>query len=225
MSTSPHDLTHWIRARRTVKVLGEVDSHRAVPKELAARNRSWVLAAIETAGWAPFHHPRQEGGLAEPWRVHVLWDEAAWKLACHLREERGVRTKEPQLAAACQALLLVTWLPEFGEPEQKRASPLSEEGQRTRDEEHLAATAAMVQNLLLLLTEQGIGNYWSSGGVLREKEVLAHLGVGPEERLLAALFLEYPEMREEGFQRKPGALRDRRGRGWVREVGDSSFDF
>ena len=79
----------------------------------------------------------------------------------------------------------------------------------------------MVQNLLLLLTAHGIGNYWSSGGMFRSPKVMNYLKVPTGEKLLAAVFVEYPEMQamDDGqTERKPGAHRNKRSTEWIREV-------
>ena len=57
----------------------------------------------------------------------------------------------------------------------------------------------MVQNLLLALTAKGMGNYWSSGGKLRERAAFNYLSIPQLERLLAAVFVEYPEMRDSKY--------------------------
>lgn len=180
------------------KLLCDPAEARSVPKEVAEKYRLLIVDALRTAGWAPFHFPRNVDGLAEPWRAHVLLDREAHALAKHLQDEIGVTSKEPKLCAACSALVIVTWLPEFYRREDREASRLAEEVQRMRDEEHLAATSAMVQNFLLLLTELGLGTYWSSGGVLRTPEILKRIGAGGGERFLAGIFIEYPEMKNPG---------------------------
>jgi nitroreductase len=207
-----------IRERRTEKVLSPIEDARPIPADVDALRRPQVLAALETAGWAPFHYVRQPGGVAEPWRAHVLWQDRAIDVAKHLRDGLGVTSKEPLLLAGCSAAVLVTWLPEFGEPSEKPRSPAVMEEQRSRDEEHLAAASAMVQNLLLLLTAHGMGTYWSSGGRLRKPELFDTLGIPRGERFLAGVFIEYPEMMDENKQRKPGSHRDKRSTRWIREV-------
>ncbi len=87
-----------------------------------------------------------------------------------------------------------------------------------RDEEHLAAASAMVQNLLLILTAHGMGTYWSSGGRLRKPEVFEWLGIPVAERFLAGVFIEYPEMMGQAKERKPGSHRDKRSLAWIRHV-------
>lgn len=214
----PETVEAIIRARKTEKVLCDIEAHRPVPAEVAERNREIVLQAIKTAGWAPFHYSRKVDDLAEPWRAHVLWHEQAKQAAIYLRDELKVTSKEPQLAAACSALVLVTWLPEFSVTESQQDTKIEREMLLARDEEHLAAASAMVQNLLLMLTAHGMGNYWSSGGKLRGPEMFKYLGIPEQERLLAAVFVEYPEMMDDSKERKAGSLRNDRSDQWIREV-------
>jgi nitroreductase len=206
-----------IRERRTEKVLSRIEDARPIPADVDALRRPQVLSAIKTAGWAPFHFART-AEVAEPWRAHVLWQGRALQAAHHLRDALGVTSKEPLLLAGCSAAVLVTWLPEFDTQSDKPRSAAVLEEQRTRDEEHLAAASAMVQNLLLLLTARGMGTYWSSGGRLRKPEMFEYLGIPQEERFLAGVFIEYPEMMDGPKERKPGSHRDKRSDAWLREV-------
>lgn len=207
-----------IQQRKTEKVLCEVDEHASPSTQSDAAHKRSVLASLETAGWAPFHFARHPNGIAEPWRAHIVWPRDLKKLALYLRDELGLTSNEPRLVAGCSALILVTWLPEFHDPVVAARSSLSAEKRRTRDEEHLAATAAMVQNLLLMLTAHGMGTYWSSGGKLRGPEAFEYLGISTDERLLAAVFIEYPKSLGAPKQRKPGAHREKRCDAWIREV-------
>lgn len=215
-SPSPADIVaDVIRRRATLKVLAEVDRPVAISPEVAAANRPLVLDALRVAGWAPFHYARDEGGLAEPWRAHVLWAERCRVIAPRLGEwvpDLKSTNKIPKMLSACGALVLATWIPQFYDLDERTASQVAV------DEEHLAAASAMVQNLLLLLTAHGMGTYWSSGGPLGSAPVFEHLGIPTSERLLAAVFVEYPETLGEPLDRLPGKHRDSRSDGWIREV-------
>lgn len=212
MNEPYHHLETIIKRRRTEKVLGSVDQPVQVPEEVEQRNRALVLEALRTAGWAPFHYPRGVDGIAEPWRAYFLSHRDCQRLAVELRDRFNVTSKEPSLLSGCGAMVLVTWLPESGEEE--RITPVV----AARNEEHLAASSAMVQNLLLLLTALEMGNYWSSGGILRSAELFQRLGISAEEQLLGAIFIEYPDAPSPTSDRKPGAQRRNRGDQWLREV-------
>jgi len=217
-ATLPEVIETIIRSRKTEKVLCDIESRKPIPAEVAARNRLGVLQSLKTAGWAPFHYPRNVAGVAEPWRAHVLWDDEVRNAAIYLRDELNTTSKEPKLAAGCSALVLVTWLPESHDQRSQNLPESNQEVALARDEEHLAAAAAMVQNLLLLLTARGMGTYWSSGGKFREPEMFGYLNIPRNERLLAAVFIEYPEMMDKSKERTPGKLRDKRSEAWIREV-------
>ena len=217
MSDPAVTVANVIRSRRTEKVLAQLEDAKDVPADVDALRRPQVNAAIQTAGFAPFHYARQPD-IAEPWRAHILWHDQAIKVTHHLRDERGDTGKLPMLLAGCSAAVLVTWLPEFDGNRGKPLKPQVAEEQRSRDEEHLAAASAMVQNLLLLLTAHGMGTYWSSGGALRKPEMFEHLGIPAEERFLAGVFIEYPEMMDGTKDRKPGSHRDKRSDAWIRQL-------
>lgn len=186
------------RARRTVKLLP--DPPTPLPGE--GLSRTAVQTLLESAGFAPFHRAcasaRASGGAVEPWRVHALDKPACSALIPRLDTLAKAPGKISNMLAAADALVLVTWLPEEGAGEWA-ATDLNME--------HIAATGAMIQTLLLAATERGIGNYWSSGGVLAG-EAFGMLGIGPEERLLGAVFL-WPEVPED-VEAAPGKLRGQR---------------
>ncbi|MEL7062060.1 MAG: nitroreductase family protein [Acidobacteriota bacterium] len=207
-----------IRRRRTEKVLGSVGSSHPMSEEIARLNDPKVRRSIEAAGSAPFHFRRGVDGLAEPWRAYVLWHSAAQRLSAILLGQLGAQNKLPQLAAACSALVLVTWLPEPVDAQETDEASAARDVQVMRNEEHLAAASAMVQNFLILLTAHNLGSYWSSGGRLRSPASLKQLGISSDERLLAAVFIEYPETQDAAVSRKLGAHRDARSLGWIREV-------
>jgi len=126
------------------------------------------------------------------------------------------------MLSACGALVLVTWIPQFhgvtGQPSSDQT--LTKEKQIQVDQEHLAATAAMVQNLTLILTADAMGTYWSSGGQFRTPAMFEKLGIPTNQRLLAALFVEYPETISQPKERLPGKQRNNRSANsqWLREV-------
>jgi hypothetical protein len=213
MATKAEIVAEVIRSRVTEKVLANDDFQHQLSPEVEAENYQKVLAALETAGWAPFHYPRNVDSIAEPWRAYLLDREQAEKAAAYLSEELGVKSKEPMLAKACNALVLVTWLPE--------ANPDNAEKVTLRNNEHLAASSAMVQNLLLMLTAEEMGNYWSSGGKFGSAEMFDYLNISNEETLLAAVFIEYPQAQsadDENKLRKPGAHRDKRSLQWIKQA-------
>lgn len=216
MSNKPDIIKAIIKERKTLKVLGDAQNLALITPESASQNRALVLDSLQIAGWAPFHYARGEDSLAEPWRAHVLWHKECQKLAPKLFQwfpSMKPSSKIPRMMYACGALVLVTWIPQFYHiVEDKKDSQLA------TDEEHLAASSAMVQNLLLLLTAHGMGTYWSSGGKLRSELFFERVGIPAKERLLAAVFVEYPETLDNRQDRLPGKHRDSRSDGWIKEL-------
>jgi nitroreductase len=150
---------------------------------------------MSAAGWAPFHKicsadHRGEDQLSgiEPWRFHALDADACRHLRTRVidREAAG---KIPAMLASADAMIMATWLP----------NPPSNGFLTTGDNEafeptlgnveHIAAASAAVQSLLLAATAAGFETYWSSGGVLRSRELFDYLNIPAQQRLLGAIFL------------------------------------
>ncbi len=208
-----------IRGRLTTKVM----SSEPLP---TSEIRDQLDGLIATAGWAPFHRPcggehQIDGGLPgiEPWRMYGLDAVACRKLRLRLPIENA--GKIPQMLAAADALIQVTWLPNAPScTEQPENACLFEP---TLDNlEHIAAAAAAIQNLLLAATAQGFLSYWSSGGLLRSQEVCSWLEIPPTEILLGAIFLFHEAVGHESTSvtRVGSKLRERRHTkdGWMRWV-------
>ena len=219
MQPDPHAiLASIIETRKTEKILRDPDASPLISVEIQHYLAACLQEDLLTAGWAPFHYPRDVDGLAEPWRAHVLGPEQARMAARFLRDDLGISSKEPLLAGGCASLVLVTWIPETRLEDS--VSDLVAVKRAERDREHLAASSAMVQNLLLLLTSRGLGTYWSSGGAFGGQEMFRYLGIPRDEELLAAVFVEHPETLSGLEERKPGAHRERRSGKWIRVIQD-----
>lgn len=201
-----------IQARKSVKVVGDVDKIPEIPEGFFAE----VKKAMEVSGWAPFHYTAHDSHLDRemnspvPWRFYALDQKNCLSLIDALIAHPDLNLDKNaailRMVAAYGALVLVTWLPDPG----NSASAAEAERRALKNEEHVAATAAATQNLLLAATARNIDSYWSSGGVLREQTCFEICKIPAQERLLGAVFLA-PEMPDrEGV--RPGKLRDKRGR-------------
>lgn len=217
-------LASIIKQRQTWKVLAPVDEPINHSPEKLQTGDQKLTDSIATAGWAPFHYDRASDGIAEPWRVHVLNQDRCRGLAkkfSSLFSDIKPSNKLPSMLSACGALALVTWLPQFSHGAGTSGSDagMEKEKQIQVDEEHLAAASAFVQNLLLLLTAEGLGSYWSSGGQFRSKQMFQHLQIPVEQRLLAAVFVDYAPERTPP-ERVAGKLRNNRSdvKQWKRDV-------
>ena len=236
-SVSDADLiTAIIKQRKTFKVLAAPPSNQSSPNSLTDDQRlaadAQVVQAIRDAGWAPFHYDRAADGMVEPWRVEFLTQAKCREVAASFFDwfdDVKPTNKLPSMLNACGSLVLVSWLPQFacqtpfaGQAPfagQSQDASLPTEKQRQVDEEHLAATAAFVQNLILILTAHGFGTYWSSGGQFRLQQMRTKLGVEHDGRLLAAVFIDY-QTDHGSLERLPGKLRDKRSTNqqWFRSI-------
>ncbi len=226
-SDAPTDvqrITAIIKQRQTFKVLASLPSSETTAQSLTevqhAAADAQVVQAIRDAGWAPFHYDRAAGGMAEPWRVEWVPRAMCREVAAHFFDwfdDVKPSNKLPSMLNACGSLVLVSWLPQFASEDSAADSP--SEKQRQIDEEHLAATSAYVQNLMLILTAHGFGTYWSSGGQFRSEKMRRKLGVDHDGRLLAAVFVDY-QVERDSVERLPGKLRERRspGQQWFKSM-------
>lgn len=213
-----HHVAALIRERATCKVLGDPAAPPGWPQEQLAAHLRRVDECLAAAGWAPFHFTRNVGGIAEPWRVHLLETAACRRLADDLPGlvEIPQKNRLRNLLAGCGALALVTWLPVRDLDDKAR--------EQTVNAEHLCAAAAFVQNLLVLLTAAGMDSYWASPGLLGAPAVRSHLSVPPEEELMAAVFCGFPEACGGPVERLAGGNRKLRSpaSSWTRRVADMS---
>ena len=156
---SVHDA---VTQRRTIKVLADAQhpigtSGREMQLILQQDSllNDYVRQAIADSGWAPFHYDRKLDGVPEPWRFHVLWRSQCLHICEKLHQwfdDVKASNKMTAMLSACGALVLVNWLPQFGDG--RPDGDVSREKQIQIDQEHLAATAAAIQNLVVLLTAQ-----------------------------------------------------------------------
>lgn len=128
---------------------------------------------IHAAATAPDH------GRIRPWRLIVIEGEERVLLGEALREAAVVPEQAHRAAAKpLRAPLLVSIV--FC---RKADHP------KVAEWEQLAAVVAMVQTLLLLLHSRGWGAIWRTGSVIEAPQVLKHLDVSQDERLLGWLYI------------------------------------
>lgn len=121
-------------------------------------------------------------------------------------------SKIPDMLAAASALIQVTWCPNPPPSDLKHSSDSLFHASEI-NMEHIAATAAAIQNLLLFATGNNLSSYWSSGGPLRNKPVFNLLDIPAEEVLLGAVFLFSDKIEQtEQVQVIPGKMRDKRSK-------------
>ena len=212
-------LSQALLERRTSKLIGDISN----PENQNSGVDEIIDSILTEAGNAPFHYPcakahQQDLSSPVPWRAYKLNQQACQTLMQKLLD-MGDQTKVPNMLAAAEYLVQVTWLPEPGSIASN--VPVKEGAQfegSLRNMEHIAGASAFCQSLLLSVTGYGFRTYWSSGGVLRSPDVFKLLNISDQEILLGSLFL-FPQ-KPEFSEIKPGSMADKRGEitDWSREV-------
>lgn len=151
-----------------------------------------IESLLETAVYTPNHR------LTEPWRFIHLTGDAVQRYASIRREmalpglaklsdvEREKAANSTYQKFAQVPLYLVVALTPNSSPEVT--------------EEDYAACAALIQNLLLLAWEQGIGSAWKT--FKNDARLRALVGLQPEEKVVGIIQFGYPASVPSG-QRKP----------------------
>ncbi|MFN8110547.1 MAG: nitroreductase [Thermoleophilia bacterium] len=164
-------MSEAIATRRSVNRVTERPVDRAVIQRL-----------ITAATWAPNHK------LTQPWRFVVRTGAARTALGeAHADAvQRAKPGQDPQARAGLVALahrapviIACIQVVDGDDPVVRRED---------RD-----AVAAAVQNLLLEAHHEGLGAVWRSGLFCDEEEVRAHLGLGPDDAIVAFVYLGYPD--------------------------------
>ena len=161
-----------------------------MPKELIER-------VLESAVHAPNHK------ITEPWRFHVFTGKGRGELA-------RARAQTARLQAEAE-----------GEEDEMAAGRISRERKKAfrapvviaviseagRDEvetlENYAACAAAVQNMQLTAHSLGLGVIWRTGPVAYHEHMREFFGLSDGDRIVAYLYVGYPDMGERPRRRKP----------------------
>lgn len=206
-----------IKARKTQKVLA--NEAWTISESVESLNKT-INELLDLAAVAPCHYACEPKYLRDdkelnslrPYRFYVVDKQHIELLIKHAEQNNIQLNKLKNMMHAADALLMATWLPSTSEGvkavENINNEAIPFEGSLT-NMEHIAAASTAVQNVLLGATSRGIPNYWSSGGVLREKVLRNYLNISLDEIFLGALFLYPKDLEEREALIKKGALRDR----------------
>lgn len=218
-------LQQTIKRRRTTKIVGQIENENGgeLDSDTLTQCNQLLRECISTSGWAPFHYARNVDGLVEPWRFHCLQNQACLELAEQLPNWVSLKptSKIPQLLRGCHSLVLVNWIPQLKDDLKKEEkTEFDSKKLRRINEEHLAATAAAVQNLLLLCETLNWESYWSSGGPLGDQQVFERLNINVKERLVAAVFVHFSRVATKHENVISGKHRDKRSTtdAWCSEI-------
>jgi len=182
------EVTQAVQSRRSV---GRVKQD-PVPREL-------VEKILESAVHAPNHK------ITEPWRFHVFTGKGRGELA-------RARAELARILAETE-----------GEEEELAAGRISRERKKAfrapvviavisrggRDEvetlENYAACAAAVQNMLLTAHALGLATIWRTGLQAYHPYMREFFGLEAGDKIVAYLYLGYPDMEERPRRREPAS--------------------
>ena len=184
------EVNHAIETRRSI---GRVKQD-PVPRE-------HVEKVLESAIHAPNHK------ITEPWRFHVFAGKGRGEFA-------RARAELARLQAEAE-----------GEEEEFAAGRISRERKKAfrapvviaviskggRDEvetlENYAACAAAVQNMQLTAHSLGLATIWRTGPVAYHPYMRDFFGLEENDRIVAYLYLGYPDMSEQPRRREPASAK------------------
>lgn len=174
-----------IRTRASIKVFSDAPVPVAV-----------IESCLEAAVWAPNHH------LTEPWRFFVVKDDARELLA------QAVATQAKSLRGLEWAKAETTILKErkkiFSAP--SIIAVYSDKGKDEKTEkENLCATAAAIQNFLLMAHSLDYGAIWRTSDIYDYHSVRQLLGVPASTIPVGAIFMGTSSQRQVLRQRKPAS--------------------
>ena len=151
-------------------------THKAYRPEPVARE---VLDELfDLARWAPNHN------LTAPWRFRVLGPRALARLQAVAGPEAAAKLERAPTLVVCSCAL-------GGDPLQ--------------DEEDLHATAVAAYIVLLAAHARGLGGYWRTPEVLRERAGLEAVEVPDGERFVGLIHLGVPLGSKPAPERPPAS--------------------
>ena len=169
-----------------MSVFDIIQRRRSIGKMTEQRpTREQIERLLEAATHAPNHHK------AEPWRFFVLTGKArnelgeivASSLATRLQGTMGDNTqamldKERNKPLRSPVLIIVA--------SEHPTTP------KVVDIENVEATAAAVQNMMLVGEEMGLACMWRTGDGAYDPHVKQWLGLETEDSIVAILYVGYP---------------------------------
>ncbi len=154
-------LAERIRGRRTTKLFLQTPVDRQL-----------ILDAIEVARWAPNHY------VTEPWHFYLLGErtmQANVELIRQITAERKDAQKanfKAEAATQIPGWLVVTCRKSEDEVMQR---------------EDYASCCCAMQNLMLYLSEAGVGSKWATGAIVEDKRFFDMLGVDREQEFVVGV--------------------------------------
>jgi nitroreductase len=169
MTEQDINLETCITSRRTI--------HDFIPDKIP--NKDVIKEAIAKACWAPNHH------LTEPWHFFLLGKETIADI-CNLNKEMLIETKGIEKAEHKYKrwMEIPGWI----------VVTCQKSDDEVRYQEDYASCCCAIQNLMLILWQQGIGTKWSTGPVTFDDRFYDLVWINKElENVVGLIWYGYPE--------------------------------
>ncbi len=150
-----------IRGRRTIKLFLQTPVDRQV-----------ILDAIEVARWAPNHH------LTAPWHFYLLGEKA---MKANVELIRQITAEKNDVAKAEFKAKAAENIPGWLVLTCKKS-----EDEVLQREDYASCCCAM-QNLMLYLSEAGVGSKWATSEIVEDQRFFDLLGVDREQETIVGV--------------------------------------
>lgn len=160
-SNNLRSLAERIRGRRTIALFLQTPVDRQI-----------ILDGIEAARWAPNHH------LTEPWHFYLLGEKAMKanvELIRQITAENDDAAKGDFKAKAAEAI--PGWL----------VLTCKKNDDEILQREDYASCCCAMQNLMLYLSEAGVGSKWATSALAEDKRFYDLLGIDQEQELVVGI--------------------------------------
>jgi nitroreductase len=187
-----------------VSVFETIKNRRSIGKMTDARpTRQQIARLLEAATHAPNHHKVQ------PWRFIVLAGEARAKLGDVMAVSLAQRLQEAaQLDQDTKQTLInkernkllrspIVIVAVAEHPRQPKVLAI----------ENIEATAAAVQNMLLVAEEMGLAAMWRTGDAASDPRVKHWLDINVEDHIVAFVYLGFPAIPK--LERHPSPFQEK----------------
>lgn len=161
------NLNEIIKSRVSIKKFKD----QTVPSEI-------IMQLIDDAVYAPNHKMR------EPWRF-ILFDKQAQNVLYKRYMSKASDVQRTEQEGVFEKLMFAPHWIAVVMPTLKDI----------RDElEDMQACAAMIQNLMLLATEKGLGTQWKTPKLIESDKFKEAVGINENEIIIALVMIGYPEV-------------------------------
>lgn len=168
--------------------LRDTIKHRVSINKFLDQNieRQHIIDLLDYAVYAPNHKMRQ------PWRFIVLQGEGKSRFVETYVSKLPVATQEEQ----SQLLMKIMSAPMIVAFVMKRNHSFDDEI------EDIQAISALIQNFLLLATEEGLATFWKTPRYMSSELFKEILGVNTDEVITGLVMVGYPAIKHEPKLRK-----------------------